>query len=91
MQALPDWVQTFNGKHLANDYISKDWNLLLPEINYTNSTVDNVEWERRDEGETTSVFPHKLSNAKSMEAIKGTPFGNSLTTDFALETIAQEN
>ncbi|MFZ1823961.1 MAG: alkaline phosphatase PafA [Chitinophagales bacterium] len=90
MQALPDWVQTFNGKHLANDYISKDWNLLLPEINYTNSTVDNVEWERRDEGETTSVFPHKLSNAKSMEAIKGTPFGNSLTTDFALETIAQE-
>lgn len=90
MQTLPDWVQTFNSQKLANAYMSKDWNLLLPETAYRNSTADNVSWERIFPGETAPVFPHVLSTAANMEAIKGTPFGNTFTNDFAKETIVQE-
>ena len=40
--------------------------------------------------ETAPVFPHMTSNASSMELIKGTPYGNSLTVDFAKAALLGE-
>jgi len=90
MERLPDWVTAFNAKLPANDYMAGEWNLLLPANRYKHSTADDVSWEYIASGESHPVFPHRLSNASNMEAIKGTPFGNSFTTDFAIEALAQE-
>ena len=82
--------EQFNKQQWANQYMATDWDLFLPKNSYTNSTADNVPWETLREGETAPVFPHMTSNASSMELIKGTPYGNSLTVDFAKAALLGE-
>lgn len=91
MSQLPDWVNVFNAGNPANAYMKQDWNLILPASDYKNSTADNVPWEPIRNGEAAAVFPHITSTATSMESIKGTPFGNNLTTDFAKKALIAEN
>jgi hypothetical protein len=43
--ALPEWVQKFNQKQLAAQYLSKPWETLLPIGQYTESSPDDVPWE----------------------------------------------
>jgi predicted AlkP superfamily pyrophosphatase or phosphodiesterase len=90
MDQLPDWVADFNAGMYANAYMKQEWNLLLPASDYRNSTADDVPWEPVRNGETTAAFPHITSTATSMESIKGTPYGNSLTTDFAKKALLSE-
>ncbi len=90
MNTLPDWVTKFNEKKLAEKYLSQDWNTLLPIGQYSESSPDNNAYETPAKGETAPVFPHHLSASNGNDMIRGTPFGNSLTKDFAIETIRQE-
>ncbi|MBK0381494.1 alkaline phosphatase family protein [Pedobacter sp. SD-b] len=92
MKQLPTWVNGFNDKKLAEKYLKQDWNTLYPIDTYLQSTADNTPYEGKSKGETAPVFPHltsKLLNG-SFSAIRATPYGNSLTLDFAKETIANE-
>lgn len=82
---LPRWVEDFNEMKLPDQLVSKGWNTLLPIESYTQSTEDYVPWEGRFIKEKRSVFPHDLSidyNA-SKGTIRKTPFGNTLTLEFA--------
>ncbi len=95
MNELPKWVQEFNNKELPKKYLSQPWNTLLPIEQYTESLPDDNKYETIYKGETKSVFPHDLANLYpkngGLGMIRGTPFGNTLTKDFAIETIKQEN
>lgn len=89
---LPKWIETFNQKKLASKYLDQTWNTLLPINQYTESTPDNVEYERAW-GKETPTFPYdlkKLVSKNGMEQIKSTPFGNSIILDLALESIKSE-
>lgn len=92
MAALPAWVTTFNALKSADSYLSKPWNTLLPIDTYTESTADNMAYENPLPGETSPVFPHDLPGIrkKDTELIKSTPFGNSLSKDFAISCIEHE-
>jgi len=92
MKELPSWVQSFNQKKLAESYLSKDWNTLLPIDTYLESDPDNEPWESLLPGESNPVFPHILSKIprKDFELIRSTPFGNDLTKDFALSALENE-
>ncbi|MBC8045290.1 MAG: alkaline phosphatase family protein [Fimbriimonadaceae bacterium] len=90
LQDLPQWAKDFNAKNIAATYLSKEWNLLLAQEKYTNSTTDNTAWEGIAIGETTPVFPHVFTNFANTEIIKGTPYGNSFTADFTKEVIIKE-
>ncbi len=92
MNQLPEWVNTFNDKKIPASYLSKPWNTLLPIEQYTESTADNVPFEEKYTKEDKPVFPHNLPQLKNddFELIRSTPFGNSLTKDFAMETIRAE-
>src|SRR5690606_38401372 len=48
-------------------------------------TDDDEPWEGKFKGEKTSAFPHELKTifAEDHEAIRSSPFGNTLTLDFA--------
>jgi len=90
---LPKWVVDFNAQHLADKYLSKPWNTLLPIEQYTESAADDNPYEGLFKGETKPVFPHNLPAMYSktdFEVIKSTPFGNSLTKDLALAAIKGE-
>jgi predicted AlkP superfamily pyrophosphatase or phosphodiesterase len=93
MKQMPDWVNAFNAKNLPAAYLSKPWNTLLPIADYTESTADNVVYEEPFPRETSPVFPHNLPALKNQrfDLIRSTPFGNSLTADFARAAIENEN
>ena len=94
MQQLPLWVIAFNDKKLPEKYLSQDWTTLLPIASYSESLPDDNAFEGLFKGESKPIFPHKLAELKEknkgLNMIRATPFGNSLTKDFALEAIKNE-
>ena len=95
MEKLPQWVVDFNNRKLPAQYLSQPWNTLLPVDQYKESLPDNSPYEGMWKGEVMPVFPHdipKLMDANGkMGIIRATPFGNSLTRDFAQALILGEN
>lgn len=94
MDALPQWVTDFNTSGKAQGY-KKAWTTLKDISLYVESGTDNNAYEGLFETETAPIFPHStpnlLSKTKDFEIIKYTPWGNSLTTDFALEALEKES
>lgn len=95
MKELPVWVQEFNKKELAKKYLSQPWNTLLPIETYTESLPDDNKYEFVAKGESKPVFPHNLPELMKanggLNMIRSTPFGNSLTKDFAIDVMKNEN
>ncbi len=91
---LPKWVKEFNTNNNANDYLSKPWNTYYDIATYTESISDNNNYEMKLKGENTPTFPHDIPNLRTLNGnynlIRSTPFGNTLTTDFAEATIIGE-
>ena len=85
MTLLPDWVTHYNSSNKIESLIVNGWNTLYPISSYKISDADNKPYEGKFKGETASTFPHDIK--KIYESSKGsfrqTPFGNSLTLDFA--------
>lgn len=92
MNELPAWLNKFNEKHLPDEYMSKDWNTLLPIAKYDLSTDDNKAYERSMPGEKSVTFPHKLSQISTakFDAFEYTPFANTYTFDLAKAAIENE-
>ncbi|MBI3500871.1 MAG: alkaline phosphatase family protein [Bacteroidetes bacterium] len=95
MKELPKWVSDFNKKELARNYLSQSWSTILPIEKYTESDADDCDCEQPFKGKEKTIFPYDLQvlmkDNGGMALIRSTPFGNSLTKDFAIETIYDEN
>ena len=89
MKELPEWVQNFNAGHPAEKLLSSGWNTLYPIDTYVQSDADNQSYEGRYAGETSSTFPHKVDEVykKNKGSFRPTPFGNTLTLDFARNAV----
>jgi predicted AlkP superfamily pyrophosphatase or phosphodiesterase len=91
MNELPAWVNRFNDKKMSSKYIRTPWTSLLPIDQYTESISDDNPYEGLFSGEKKPIFPHVLHNERdTFEAVRFTPFGNTLTKDFAIEAITNE-
>lgn len=92
MNELPNWVKTFNQGKYIDKLIKKGWNTILPIEQYTESTKDNVSWEGKLSGATVPAFPFDLRKAyaANKENFRATPFGNTLTLQFAEAAINGE-
>ena len=93
MKALPGWVEAFNGKGFAQTYQHRVWAPLLPMENYTASTADDVPWEGSLLKGASPTLPVDLAkyDKADFELLRSTPFGNQLTTDFALAALHGEH
>ncbi len=93
MNELPSWVQNFNANEPAKKYLST-WNTLLPIAQYTQSGSDANAYEFGFKGKENADFPYNLAKLApengGYDILKATPFGNSLTLDFALAAIENE-
>lgn len=87
---LPKWVQDFNAQDLAKKYVAQGWNTLYPISTYTQSFVDDNPFETKLPGEKTPTFPHDLKGGNPLEVLRSTPYGNTITKDFALKAIEAE-
>jgi predicted AlkP superfamily pyrophosphatase or phosphodiesterase len=89
---LPTWVANFNSKNNAQTY-TKTWDLLLPKEKY--QSVDDSPYEILVGGKSTPTFPYdfqKMAGGKlNTQYFTVSPFANTLLTDFALESIKNEN
>lgn len=86
---LPSWVQAFNAKRLADKYLAEPWTKMVKNATYEESFFG---WNRYAGALGTSKdFPYDLPSAqrsyKNYSPIRYTPFGNTLTLDFALEVM----
>jgi len=93
MTELPAWVNRFNDKNEPATFMSRDWNTLLPIEKYTLSTADDKPYENTIKGETSPVFPHRLSaigDANKYESFRTTPFANTFSFDFAKAAVENE-
>ncbi|MHA8062118.1 alkaline phosphatase PafA [Aquirufa beregesia] len=90
MKELPTWVQKFNSEEKAIKYVKQGWNTLYPIETYVQSAEDNLPFEGKLPSEKTPTFPHALEGSNPLEIIRSTPYGNSITKDFALKAIEEE-
>jgi len=93
MKSLPKWVNEFNESGIAKSYF-KTWDTLYDIDSYEESGTDSNTYERIFKGETRSKFPHELDKLRSQnegfKIIANSPFGNSITTDFTIKAIEEE-
>ncbi|AUS04695.1 alkaline phosphatase PafA [Pseudotamlana carrageenivorans] len=94
MDALPKWVAKFNASKQAASYFKK-WDTYYDIDTYTASGADLNDYEAGFKGKETATFPYNLKALKdkngNFSILKITPFGNSLTTDFAIAAIKGES
>ena len=93
MNELPIWVSDFNASQAAESYL-KVWDTYYDISTYTESDSDDNTFEGGFKGKEKATFPYDLAMLKNdnrgFDILKATPYGNSLTTDFAIEAIKGE-
>ena len=90
---LPKWTQDFNASNKTNSYYEKNWNTLYPINTYLQSDVDTNNYESTVLGDNQKGFPYDLKrfiDKKDFGKIRSTPYGNSLTFDFAKAALINE-
>ena len=93
MEELPEWVDNFNNSDIVSTYI-REWNTLYDINSYKESRSDDNNFEKSFKGHPSVTFPYDLNKLKHLndgyDMLKETPFGNNLTTDFAIKAISNE-
>ncbi len=93
-EKLPEWVNKFNQKKSVDTYLSQTWNTLYPINTYKASMVDDNIFEGKFSGKDTPTFPYDLKELRKTNGefglISSTPFGNTMTLDFALAALEGE-
>ena len=94
MNQIPDWVKEFNKEDNLEKYL-EDWNTLKDISTYENHEIDNNSFEKLFKGKDNSAFPYDIKSLMKhndcFDMIKETPYGNTMTTDFAIKAIVNEN
>ena len=93
MDKLPLWVEDFNSSGKKLEYM-KSWEPIQPIETYVESGVDENQFETGFNGKEKPTFPYDLKKLGkengNYDLLKVTPFGNSLTADFAIAAIKGE-
>jgi predicted AlkP superfamily pyrophosphatase or phosphodiesterase len=95
IEELPKWVNDFNNAGIANSYLEKTWNTYYDINTYTETIVDDNNFEEPFEGKDSPTFPYNLKELRkennNYDLLKAVAYGNDFTTDFAKATILGEN
>ena len=92
MKTIPDWVKKFDSKKMIDSFYNSGWNTLYPLNTYKQSTADENTYESKPFGNSSKGFPYNLkSNAgNNYNIVLATPFGNTLTAEFAKQAVINE-
>lgn len=94
MDELPTWIQDYNASDEVEKY-KKPWTTLKPISEYVESGTDQNIYEGRHRGEATTTFPHDLPGLWGKNGgtslLRATAYGNSITADFALAVLKNED
>jgi predicted AlkP superfamily pyrophosphatase or phosphodiesterase len=97
IKSLPGWVTDFNAMKFSDSYLNSNWTLSRPVSIYADCLPDSNIFEAGFNGKNYFPYDLKKIRSKSTSAFKNdyslireTPFGNSLTTSFAIRLIQNE-
>jgi predicted AlkP superfamily pyrophosphatase or phosphodiesterase len=93
MSQLPAWLNDFNNRGLAKQYLTNGWQTLYSLDTYSESIADKNNYEKAPNKKDTAIFPYKydLQLAKNdYEILKSTPFGNTITKELAIACLKAE-
>jgi predicted AlkP superfamily pyrophosphatase or phosphodiesterase len=94
---LPAWVTDFNAMRYPDSFLDNTWNLSRPAKDYSDCLPDSNKFEAGFNG--INYFPYDLkklsskgrgSSGRDFSMLRETPFGNTLTTNFAIKLIEKE-
>jgi len=97
LDSLPVWVNDFNAMKFSDSYLNSTWSMLRPLKDYVDCLSDTNKFEAGFYG--INYFPYDLKKIRSKASsstrndyslLRETPFGNSLTTSFAIRLIENE-
>jgi predicted AlkP superfamily pyrophosphatase or phosphodiesterase len=92
MEELPEWVNEFNGE--LRKWVPEVWYTYKPIEQYAESGPDNNSYENTFGGKESPIFPYNLNELMpengGIQMIKTTPFGNTITTEFAKAAVINE-
>jgi predicted AlkP superfamily pyrophosphatase or phosphodiesterase len=97
MKTLPVWVNDFNAMKFPDTYLNNTWSLFRPVKDYSDCLTDSNSFEAGFN--SVNYFPYDLKKMSSKgilnsrndySLLRETPFGNSLTTSFAMRLIQNE-
>lgn len=97
LDSLPAWVTDFNAMKYSESFLDKPWTLSRRVQDYSDCLPDSNKYEAGFAG--LNYFPYDLKkmSAKSKSSpkmdysiLRETPYGNTLTTDFAKRLIEKE-
>jgi predicted AlkP superfamily pyrophosphatase or phosphodiesterase len=93
-EELPSWLQDFNNRNLADDYLNQTWELSMPLEEYTQSTADDMPYEMTVRGKDKPIFPYDLKKLRAGNGnfglLPNTAFGNTILADLAIATMEGE-
>ncbi len=96
-KSLPPWVADFNATGYPESYLSDSWSLLRAPADYADCLPDSNNFEAGFDSKNN--FPYDLKKIwmkstgnlkKNYSLLRETPFGNSLTTNFAIRLLEKE-
>jgi predicted AlkP superfamily pyrophosphatase or phosphodiesterase len=94
---MPVWVNDFNAMKFSDSYLNGIWDLFRPLQEYADCLTDSNSFEAGFNG--VNYFPYDLKKIRAKgngnlkndySLLRETPFGNSLTTKFAIRLIEKE-
>jgi predicted AlkP superfamily pyrophosphatase or phosphodiesterase len=90
IDSLPAWVNDFNAMKYPEAYLNSKWELIRPVQDYFGCIPDTNAFESGFKGQ--NYFPYDLRKIfnHDMSALFETPFGNTMTTQFAKKLIENE-
>lgn len=94
MDKLPNYVEQFNKKDYTQKYLNQEWTTLYPMHTYSQHLADDNPYEGAYIKGEKPLFPinlKKIAKEVGKDLIKTTPFGNTLTLQFAKEILIHES
>jgi len=97
VDSLPAWVSDFNAMNYSETLLNSTWALMKSPENYSDCVPDSNNFELGFNG--VNYFPYDIKKLSSkgrgnqkwdFSYLEETPFGNSLTTDFAKKLIEKK-
>lgn len=92
---LPGWVKAFNQREWPAEYAQNPWIPLPETLLEPRSIADNNRYEDTLKHELAPVFPHNLPMLAERNGlgltVMNSPFGNSLTVEFAKTALENEH
>jgi predicted AlkP superfamily pyrophosphatase or phosphodiesterase len=92
---LPSWLQEFNARGLAQQYLTRVWEPLLPIEEYVESMADDNPYEARPDGSDFHTFPIDLRHLIEERGfgsgiLNRTPFADELILEASIAAIEGE-